>query len=174
MLPTFPDRKPLEPTDRAAIERVTRRFAPYSDFAFGSLWAWDVEGSCRIASLHGNLVVQLKDYGSDEHFFGFIGDRRVTETAGALLERAVVEGIAPELRLVPAAVVAADRRLPAALTVVPDPANDDYVCSIPAWVSLSGQEFAAHRAKINRCRSRSSLQERDLDVGDRETRRALL
>ena len=51
MLPIFPARKPLEPADRPAIERITRRFEPFSDFAFCSLWCWDVDGTCRIATI---------------------------------------------------------------------------------------------------------------------------
>jgi hypothetical protein len=174
MLPVFPDRKPLEPADRPAIERITRRFEPYSDFAFGSLWAWDVEGTCRVSTLHGNLVVLLKDYVADEHVFSFIGDHRVVETAATLLTRARAEGIAAELRLIPAPVVAGDHRLQASFAVAADPGNHDYVCSIRAWAGLAGHGFAAHRTKISRCRRRHPLGTRDLDLRDPATQAAIL
>ncbi|MGA9396241.1 MAG: hypothetical protein WCA83_14480 [Azonexus sp.] len=43
MIPDFPEFKPLELTDRAAIEAVVHAFPPYSDFSFTNLYAWNAQ-----------------------------------------------------------------------------------------------------------------------------------
>lgn len=174
MIPDFPDSKPLALADRDDVERLTRRFPPSSDFSFGSLWCWDTDGACRLSLLHGNLVVRLADYADGAPHYAFLGDRAVVATATTLLARARAEGLAPRLRLIPEAVVAADERLRSAFAVAADPANFDYVCSVPAWVALSGRGFAKHRARIRRCRERHALAARPLALADPATGAAIL
>lgn len=97
MIPTFPDFKPLEPADRAAVEAVVHAFPPYSDFSFTNLYAWDA----RVAFLHGNLAVRLAEYVSGHPIYSFIGLHRLADTASRLLDLARTPGQAAALRLVP-------------------------------------------------------------------------
>ena len=174
MIPLFPSFKPLELADRRPIARITRRFEPYSDFSFGSLWCWDVAGTCRISSLHGNLVVRFRDYSSDAHAYGFLGDREVLATARTLLAYARAEGLPPALRLMPEVVITDDERLSSAFVVTPDPANFDYVCAVHEWVGLAGSRFARHRTRIRRCQRRHGLAARPLSLTDPGMRAGVL
>lgn len=173
-IPLFPDFRRLEIRDRSAIEAVTRRFPPYSDFGFTSLWAWDTDETCALSSLAGNLVVRFKDYTTDAHFYSFLGDHAVIETVRALLARAGEEGLPPCLKLVPEAVIAAEPRLQQLLTVEEDRDNFDYVYPVADWVSLVGPPFQPHRRKIARCRRRAALDFRLLDPRDAADQRAMI
>ena len=49
MLPTFPEFKPLELSDKNDVENFTSKFPPYSDFNFVSMWCWDIKEEMRIS-----------------------------------------------------------------------------------------------------------------------------
>lgn len=174
MLPRFPTEKPLALEDRPEIERMTRDYEPYSDHQFGSLWAWDVRRVVRVSTLNGNLVIRMKDYLSDEHFFTLLGDNEILETTLTLLAHAERLGISTRLRLVPEAVVHAVKRWPNCLSIAEDRSNFDYVCSIREWAILDGPGYAAHRTKVNRHRRQVAPAERRLDLTCRATQCALI
>ena len=165
-IPTFPAFRRLDLSDRPVIEAITRRFPPYSDFSFTSLWAWDTDETCALSLLNGNLVVRLKDYAADDHFFSFLGCNRVVDTARTLLRHALDLGLPATLRLVPEATVIADDRLQKWLSVEDDPDNADYVCSVPDWAALAGGAFRNHRRAAARCRRCLSPKFERLDLGD--------
>jgi hypothetical protein len=173
-LPTFPKLRRLAIEDRAAIEALTRRFPPYSDFLFTSLWAWDTDATCALAQLDGNLVVRFKDYAAAAQFFSFLGDGAVGETALTLLAHARRDGLAARLALVPETVIDADDRLASRLSVVPDRDNFDYVYALADWACLAGDAFARHRRQVARCRRRGGLAFRRLDPRDRAVQRAMV
>ena len=173
MLPSFPTFKPIEVTDRPAIESVTRRLEPSSDFNAGSLWCWNVDGSFRISILNQNLVVRFKNYLTNDYFYSFIGDHQVVETARALLARSRKEGLEPRLRLISESVVTAGDWPADEFMIVEDPSNFDYVLSIREWAALSGRRFAGHRAKANKVARQSRLDVRPLDLSCRATKRAM-
>lgn len=56
MIPTFPEFKPIEITDKEEVENFTKNYPPYSDFNFISLFCWDVDGKRRLSWLNGNWV----------------------------------------------------------------------------------------------------------------------
>jgi uncharacterized protein len=101
MIPRFPAFKPLELSDSTEISVLTRRFPPYSDFNFVSLWSWNTQQQFQISTLHGNLVTRFTDYVSGAPFYSFLGDLKINETAHDLLARSISEGVGHELRLVP-------------------------------------------------------------------------
>jgi hypothetical protein len=174
MLPHFPHETPLLPEHREAIERYTSAFEPYSDIQFGSLWAWDVDESVRVSELNGNLVLRLKDYGSDEQFYTLVGEREIASAACAILEQAGRLGISQQLRLVPESVVTAVRRWPDAFGIAEDRANHDYILSNKEWAILDGHGYAAHRTKVNRFRRQTDVEERALDLCCGSDRRELV
>jgi hypothetical protein len=101
MIPEFPQFKGLELSDKEDVEKITKKFPPYSDFNFVSMWSWDIKGEMRISLLNGNLVVRFTDYLTGEPFYSFLGNNKVNETAEKLLELSKKEGAKLKLRLVP-------------------------------------------------------------------------
>jgi hypothetical protein len=124
VIPVFPEFKPLELSDRAAVEAVVHSFPPYSDFNFTNLYAWDTQ----VSSLHGNLAVRFADYLSEAPFFTFIGSHRLAETATQLLELAKAQCRSAFLRLVPES--AAQALAEAGFVVTADDAAKDYVFAV--------------------------------------------
>lgn len=101
MLPEFPQFKNLELSDKKEIEKITKKYPPYSDFNFVSMWSWDIKGEMRISILNDNLVVRFTDYITGEQFYSFLGDNKVNETSEKLLELSKKEGLEPKLKLIP-------------------------------------------------------------------------
>ncbi|MDO8958566.1 MAG: phosphatidylglycerol lysyltransferase domain-containing protein [Rhodocyclaceae bacterium] len=124
MIPAFPEFKPLELSDRAAVEAVVHSFPPYSDFNFTNLYAWDRQ----VSSLHGNLAVRNSNYGSEAPFFTFIGRRRLAETAIQLVDLAKAQSSSAVLRLIPECVARALAE--AGFVVTADDAANDYVYAV--------------------------------------------
>jgi len=143
MIPEFPASKPLSLSDQPDVERVTRRFVPYSDFNFVSMYSWDVEEAVRLSSLNDNLVVHFCDYLTSEPFFMFMGERDVNATAARLIAHSECLGLPSELRLIPACVAA--RLDQAAFCVAEIPDHADYVVSVRKLVAYEGQELALQR-----------------------------
>ncbi|MEA2585016.1 MAG: uncharacterized protein QOF33_3101 [Thermomicrobiales bacterium] len=165
-IPTFPQFRRLEIGDRPAIEAITRRAPPSSDFVFTSLWCWDTDETCVIALLDGNLVVRFKDYAADTHFYSFLGDHAIAETAQTLLAHASRQGLPAQLKLIPESVVAADDRLARRLSITDDRDNWDYVYAIVDWAVLPGGPHRKHRQQVARCRRQSALTFSLLDLRD--------
>lgn len=59
MIPEFPEFKKLELSDEEKIEKITKKFPPYSDFNFVSMWSWNIYNTVTISQLKKNLVVLL-------------------------------------------------------------------------------------------------------------------
>jgi uncharacterized protein len=136
VIPTFPEFKRLEPTDRAAVEAVVHSFPPYSDFSFTNLYAWDAQ----VSSLHGNLAVRLTDYVSGAPFFSFIGRHRLAEAAMELLDLAKAQCRSALLRLVPENVAHALEEVGFALTA--DDGATDYVFAVERVAGM--HEWTGH------------------------------
>lgn len=144
MLPTFPDFKKVELSDRAAVESYTHRYAPYSDFNFTSLWVWDTDGERMLSDLNGNLVVRFTDYTTLEPFFSFLGTNKSAETALQLIDHTKNLGLAPMLRLVPEESVEAIRAR-ASFIVEEDADNFDYILSVQQLALLRGGQWKEKR-----------------------------
>ena len=173
-IPRFPTFKPLELDDRREIEQLTKGFPPYSDFNFVSLWSWDTDGLCKVSRLHGNLVVVLKDYGTDDVFLSFLGTRAVADTATALIAFAERQGLQPRLRLVPEVAVAAGKGLQEVVSVAEDPGSFDYVLSIPEWVELRGGRFRKKRNAIRGFERKYAPEVRVVDPQRRQAQREMV
>ena len=81
MIPEFPEFKKLELSDKEDVEAFTKKFPPYSDFNFVSMWSWDIKGEMRLSILNGNLVVRFTDYITGDPFYSFLGNNKTNETA---------------------------------------------------------------------------------------------
>jgi hypothetical protein len=173
-IPRFPTFRLLEITDRLVIEAITRRFPPYSDYGFTSLWSWNTDETCAISLLGENLVVRFRDYTTDDHFLSFLGQDAVIETVRTLLDFARREGLPAELRLIPdVAIVAADR-LHTLFAVTPDLANDDYVYRSDHWACISASGSRRHRRQLTRGQETATFDVRPIDPKDPACREAIV
>jgi hypothetical protein len=169
-LPTFPTFFPVERTDPAAIDRLTRGFAPYSEYNATNIWCWSHK--YRAASvLNGNLVLQIQDDETGGRVLSFLGREAVGETAETLLAAADRLGCARDLRLVPEEVVRDG--LPARLVARED-RDADYLLATGEWAALRGGGFARAREEVNRFRRRHDAEFGPIDLGDAALRRAAL
>src|SRR5579872_3865640 len=101
MIPSFPRFKSLEIEDKEEIEHLTKKYPPYSDFIFTSLWAWDTNDTTQIAKLNGNLVIRFQDYVENNTIYTFIGDKDVIETIDTIFLFLKESGQYQSLSLVP-------------------------------------------------------------------------
>jgi hypothetical protein len=173
-IPRFPDFRSIEREDRTAIEHWFRACGEPSDFGFSSLFAWNGGTPGGISLLGGNLVVRFRDYCAGDLFYSFIGRDAVVESACTLLAHARGSGLAPRLKLVPEAVVAADPRFASYLTVVRDRANFDYVYDVDDWASFTDPRLGDNRRLLRRVRERSAIAARAISVRGERSRAAIV
>ncbi|MGO8688243.1 MAG: phosphatidylglycerol lysyltransferase domain-containing protein [Thermoguttaceae bacterium] len=171
MIPSFPQFKPLQPSDQAGIESFSKRFPPYSDFNFANMWSWDTESRVHICRLAEHLVVEGTDDATGEPFYSFLGtggsqSLRVAET---LLARACAEGRQPRLKLVPHEVMALLHGTH--LLFWEDRASDDYIIDVENLLLYVGTRFVHARRNVNKfMRSCPDVRVVQLDLGSKGVR----
>ncbi len=142
MLPTFPEFKKLEFSDKAAIQAFTDKYPLHVDFNFMGLWAFDVSDKRQVSVLSGNLVIKTTDYITGLPFFSYLGDRDVSRTVDTLLATAEKEGIEPRLRLIAEdSLVDIDR---SKFNVVEDRDNFDYIWDNKKFLTYEEKELRSH------------------------------
>lgn len=147
-IPHFPDSKKLSLNDKGEIENFARKFQPYSDFNFTSLYCYNLNDKVEVSWLNGNLVVLFQDYMTDEVFYSFLGDNQVTETALTILNHADKSQIKSELRLIPEHTIKlfnGDNPI----LINGDENNFDYIFSTLALSEYKGKEFSRKRQDAN-------------------------
>jgi hypothetical protein len=151
MIPTFPNFKRLDLEDKAEIQAFTKCFPPYSDFNFASLWCWNTQRVCRLSMLHGNLVIQLRDYLTGEPILSFLGNQHVAETTATLLDFAREQTPAASLRLVPESVVLSDGKAFTELfSVELDESSFDYILEVSHLIALDKPGLSSKRKIIKK------------------------
>lgn len=166
MVPKFPLFKKLEIADQAYIENFTRRFEPYSDYNFVSLWSWNTRDQVRISELNGNLVVRFSDYLTGIPFYSFLGEEDVDVTAGQLLRLTIDDGIFPTLKLVP--MVSANLFNNKIFQVTEDPDNFDYILSVDRLKTFSGTKLSAKRNYSKRFNQKYTSKVEILDFNNKD------
>lgn len=144
----FPQFSSLTRHHRKAVADHTRKFAPYSDFNFVSLLAWDTNDEAALSWLHGNLVVRFADYCTQEPFYSFLGSNDLEGTARTLLEFIKQHSVRPSLYLVPECV--AEPLAHCGLHIHRDEDQRDYLLSIEALRTYAGNRMGAKRNFVNR------------------------
>jgi hypothetical protein len=173
-IPHYPAWRCLGRRDRPVVEAATRAFPLATDVAFSSLYAWDTDDSCLLSRCGDNLLVCLKSYTTDERVLTFIGRHAVVDTAHLLLAHARERGLPARLELIPAGVVAADPRLAARFAVTADQDHFDYLYAAADWAHLPNPGFREHRRLAARCRERTPLARRELDLGEPASQQAIV
>ncbi len=164
MLSEFPNFRHLRLGDRAALVALTKRYPPFSDFNFTSLYSWDTNETVQVAVLNGNLAVRFVDYTTQEPFYSFLGDNYVDDTANKLSDHARACGITPELRLVPE--VSAWRLTPGNFDIREDEDNCDYILGIERLKTYQGNKLGPKRNFVNRFNKSYEAATVRVDLGD--------
>lgn len=150
MIPKFPVFKKLAIQDKNEIEAFVRQYPPYSDYNFVSLWCYNTKNSVEISMLNDNLVIKFLDYFGIEHFYSFLGNRKVEETISTLLAHSQKNSIAGELILIPEINLLPNKKISEDFLITEDESNSDYILSVSEISKLAGNKFGPKRNFINR------------------------
>ena len=173
-IPEFPDSKKLALNDKAEIENFVRRFPPYSDYNFTSLYCYDVDDRIEVSWLNGNLVVLFQDYLSDCMFYSFIGNKLVAETALTLLNHCAKVGLDAQLALIPDC---ARKMIEGfdGLAISEDVNNHDYILSVNDLATFKGNKYYDKRNLVNRfIKQYPDYTVRHLPLGQPETQQQII
>ena len=147
MIPTFPQFKKLELSDRSDVEKITDDFLPYSDFHFPSLYSWDTVGFMGISKFRQNLVVRFSDYLTSELFLSFTGVDKVDLLARQLIRSAEKLNTESTLKLIPydtAKLLNKD-----IFRIEEDKDHCDYIYSVDDLISYHGSRLKTHRNSLS-------------------------
>jgi hypothetical protein len=148
-IPNFPESKKLTLDDKEEIRHFVCRFPPYADYNFTALYCYNVNDKVEVSWLNNNLVVLFQDCVSEEMFYSFIGENKVTETALTLLSHMHRDEIQKELRIVPECTrILLDGNI--SLAVREDKNNPDYILSTDALIAFSGNNYKEKRKSVNK------------------------
>lgn len=139
----FPAMKPIEITDRQAVESCTGRLPCSSFHGFTSMWIWNIDERTRLARLGMNLVFEYTDLVTKDTSMTLLGDDDVVAAAAELLTQT------RELHAIPSFV--ASQLPPQRFSIARDRDLDEYVCDVQRLSTLSGRSLGRRRNAANRC-----------------------
>jgi hypothetical protein len=142
MISNFPEFTKLELHHKAAVEAITKKFEPYSDFNFTSMFCWDVDGTTAVSLLHGNLVVRMPDYVTGEPTFSILGNHRMDESMTELFKWTDHLSFVPELSV-------QALQQPHLFHSEEDRDHHDYVYEVAKVAALPGGDYKKIRNKLN-------------------------
>ncbi len=173
MIPNFPEFKKLELSDKDEIESFTKKFPPYSDFNFMSMFSWDIKGDMRVSLLNNNLVVRFNDYITSKPFYSFLGDNDVNETAEKIIEYSKLFGGGDELKLVPeVAIKDLDK---SKFLIIEESDQFDYIYDLGVLAEMQGGHFSNKRTAISKLkRNFPSINIRLLNIRDNEVKKEII
>lgn len=151
MISKYPKFEKLTLEKKADVDKFFRKFKPYSDFNFVSLYSWDTQGNTKISLLNDNLIVSMPDYITGRTIFTFLGNKNVLETCKTLLRKVKEEGYEKKLKLIPQSNLRNNiSKLKIFFEVKEDPDNYDYVISVENLIHLKGNNFSAQRKQVRK------------------------
>lgn len=164
MIPSFPEWKRVELSDREEIRLLTRPFLPNADHSVALLWSWNAGGEIRVSRQGSHLLLRVQNPNTGIPSFSFCGDDdALGNTANRLLDVAAKELPVPELRLMSEQVV---KRLNAEyFEITDDPAAADYLLSAQALAELDGPLYASKRHACSKFCRQHVPETRELDLG---------
>lgn len=148
MIPTFPNFKKLELTDKEEVEKFTSKFPPYSDFNFTSLWIWDTNGERMLSKLNENLVVCFTDYLTGKPVFSFLGTNKIEQTTQSIIDFAKKTKASSVLCFVPEEI--AKNLSNSGFYVEEDRDNFDYIFSTSQLSTFRGIKYKTKRHEVNK------------------------
>lgn len=175
-LPHFPNFESLKLEHRAAVEALTTKSKPYSDFNFTNLFIWNIDGTTMISVLNNNLVVRIMNYAGEYLVLTLDGNNKLEETVDTLLGYAaaqpdlsdtleyVHEDVARQLNANPAYIVSEERH------------NFDYIITLSSETNLSGRKNKSRRKLIRQFEAKygKTSSVRLLDINDAQTQKQII
>lgn len=169
MIPTFPQFKKIEVSDREFVESHTRNYSPYSDFNFTSMYSWNVDDKMMLSELNGNLVVCFTDYITSQPFYSFLGTKMLDKTANALIHLSIRDDFGSALKLIPS--IIAENLSSYDFDVEENTDQADYITSVYRLYTYSGRELAAKRRQHSLfSRRHTDFIFRELNLADKKIR----
>lgn len=150
MIGNYPKFSKVEISIKKRMEVISSKFAPFSDFNFSSIFAWDINGSAGVSILNDNLIIKLPNYTNiDDRLISIIGDTKIDESIEILL------GDYGRLDLVPDFVITS-LHTPEKYAISEDRDNFDYIYNLLNLSELSGGNYKKKRNLINQATSKFS------------------
>ncbi len=167
-LANYPSFKKLEISDKEIIQTISNKYLPYSDFNFVSL-IMNSQDFCAYSVLNDNLVIEFKDYITNEPFFSFLGSNSTVETVSELLDLSKKRGYKQKLRMVPEIGVTKLIGDSGDFEVIEDRNNFDYVMAVQNFIDLPGTDFFPYRKEIRRfTENYANAEFKTIDVTDEQ------
>lgn len=145
MIPMFPKFEAVSLAHKKEIITFTKKYLPYSDFNFTSLYSWNTDQATLISTLNDNLVIQMKDYSKNSRIISFLGTGQTHKTIGLLLSYAK-KVKTDKLKLIPEINLSDISELSENFQIVEDRDQFDYVYDIHRLTSMEG---SVHKKKRN-------------------------
>lgn len=146
----FPKFKQLSWEDKPFFELVTRKFEPYSDFNFLSLWSY-CNLECFWSHREGNIIVKFVDYIDKKEFLSFIGTNNIPSLIIDLFSLLKNQNAQPILKLVPElSIQHAFQTSSSGFQVYEDVDNHDYVLDLRRIADMRGNFYLSKRHELNR------------------------
>lgn len=149
-MPGLLDFKLIELSDYNTIEEYLRKFPPYNDFEFMSLWTYNFDKQNRFSFVNGNLAIKIQDFLTNSFFYSFLGTNEINDTVEKLIELSITEGYGNELFLIPESCLGSGEVLDKKYQAIEDRASFDYILSSDEISSLEGAKYHEKRNLANR------------------------
>lgn len=150
-IPVFPKFRRLKIGDAKIFNHINRLPLPYSDFNFVSLWSYNTEEDLLISQLNENIVIQMRNYITNQPLLSYIGNKKPLHTIESLVQYADQTIQTPQIHLIPRFNIKNTiAKLRQKFSVKLDRDNFDYILSLTKLASLEGSSFEKKRNKVYR------------------------
>lgn len=148
--PIFPIFKKIELNDRKIIQKFIKKFPPYNDFEFTSLWTYNTIGENTFSTLHDNLIIKIQDFITGKFFYSFLGLNNVIETSEILIQKCKEDNITPSLRLIPEDNIKDHPHIHKSFLIREDLDSFEYILSVNEVAELKGSKYHDKRNLVNK------------------------
>jgi uncharacterized protein len=173
MSPIFPQFKKLEIDDKNIIEDFVKRHPPYSDFNFLSLHSWNIDLTTQYSILNDNLVIDMKDYSSNNRLLTFIGTNELESTLDILLKHLKKIGV-NDLKLIPERVIEAHPDIKLKYDITEDRDQFDYIYKIQDLINMNGKNYKSLRKHYNYFQNMYNIQTQLIDINSPEIQKLIV
>ena len=173
MAPIFPHFKKLEQEDRPLIERITELYLPYSDFNFVSLYSWDTHNNTHFSLLNDNLVIRMKNYGTNDEIFSFLGDKEIVSTLASLMQF-IKEHHVSSLSMIPETNIRNSPELHHRYLIEEDRDQYDYIYKISEMIAMEGHIYVKRRNRLRMFEKSYKAEVKELQIRDETTQQEII
>jgi hypothetical protein len=167
-IPTFPEFKSPDTSDKVLFDGLTLHMGVYSDFNFYSFFTWNTKATHAISQLNGNLIAKFSDYTSDEIFLSIIGTNDIENCVAEIFHHCRNTSQLKILSLVPepTAIMLSESKK---FTIEEDRSNHDYVYCLRQLADLKGKPFKNKRQLANKFIQLNELEIKKVNINDLNT-----